>query len=128
MFINVIMVCVGSALGGGSRYMLSKLVNYLWPSLLPIGTIAVNAFGCFLIGFLCGLSLGGVLGNERLKLFLTVGFCGGFTTFSTFMNENYMFAENGKIGLLSLNIVISLVIGYLAVFGGIFVGRQIKSN
>lgn len=88
MIQSVIMVALGGALGSAARYVVSRVVQEQCATTFPLHTFAVNVVGCLLIGLVCGLAarLDG-MGNG-LKLFLTVGFCGGFTTFSTFCNEN----------------------------------------
>ena len=83
----------------------------------PWGTMAVNIAGCFLIGLLSGLSLGGNI-SPTTKLVLVTGFCGGFTTFSTFMNENLMLGRDGSILSAVLYTLASLVLGLLAVILG----------
>lgn len=79
--------------------------------------MAVNIAGCFLIGLLSGLSLGGNI-SPTTKLVLVTGFCGGFTTFSTFMNENLMLGRDGSILSAVLYTLASLVLGLLAVILG----------
>ena len=79
----------GSFAGGVARYLLSRLVQSHAASGFPWGTLAVNVAGCLVVGVLYALFERGNLMNGDLRLFLTVGFCGGFTTFSTFIHENY---------------------------------------
>lgn len=79
--------------------------------------MAVNIAGCFLIGLLSGLSLGGNI-SPTTKLVLVTGFCGGFTTFSTFMNENLMLGRDGSMLSAVLYTLASLVLGLLAVILG----------
>lgn len=85
---EVLIVSIGSFFGGGMRYWISKLVQSCTVIAFPFGTMAVNVAGCLIIGFLSGLNWreGGWM-SPSAKLLLTTGFCGGFTTFSTFMNE-----------------------------------------
>lgn len=84
---EVLIVSIGSFFGGGMRYWISKLVQSCTVIAFPFGTMAVNVAGCLIIGFL-GIELAGRgWMSPSAKLLLTMGFCGGFTTFSTFMNE-----------------------------------------
>lgn len=86
MLKSLMIVGCGSFAGGALRYLLTRTVQNWFDGWMPAGTLAVNVLGCLLIGLFCGLSQEWM--PQSLKLFLTVGFCGGFTTFSTFMNEN----------------------------------------
>ena len=90
----------------------------------PLHTFVVNVVGCLLIGLVCGLAarLDG-LGNG-LKLFLTVGFCGGFTTVSTFCNENLARLRGGALFTAALYAALSLFVGLLAVYAGLLIARQ----
>ena len=109
---------IGSCTGGISRYLLSKYVQNMTSSGFPIGTFMVNIIGCFIIGLLYGLFDRGNLMNTNLKLFLTVGFCGGFTTFSTFMGDNFQLIKAGNFFYCSLYMAASIFCGYLFLFLG----------
>ena len=109
---------IGSCTGGISRYLLSKYVQNMTSSGFPIGTFMVNIIGCFIIGLLYGLFDRGNLMNTNLKLFLTVGFCGGFTTFSTFMGDNFQLIKAGNFFYCSLYMAASIFCGYLLLFLG----------
>ena len=85
---EILIVSIGSFFGGGMRYWISKMVQSCSLIAFPFGTMTVNVLGCLIIGFLSGLNWnGGGWMSPSTKLLLTTGFCGGFTTFSTFMNE-----------------------------------------
>jgi fluoride exporter len=83
----------------------------------------VNLLGCFLIGLLYGLSERGHLLNHEWRLFLTVGFCGGFTTFSAFAEENFAMATTGHLPPLLLNVGLSVFVGITAVYLGAMLVR-----
>ena len=92
---DVILVGIGSFLGGGMRYWVSKMIQSCTLIAFPFGTMTVNILGCFIIGFLSGLNWNGTgIMSPSTKLLLTTGFCGGFTTFSTFMNEGASLMKN----------------------------------
>jgi CrcB protein len=114
---ELLLVCIGSFFGGGARYLVSKAVQSLLAVSFPWGTMTVNVLGCFLIGLLSGLSFGGQI-SPTTKLVLVTGFCGGFTTFSTFMNENLIFGREGAMLSAILYTLGSLVLGLIAVVIG----------
>lgn len=108
----------GGFLGTISRYLLSRFVQNHVLSSFPFGTMTVNLVGCFLIGLLFGLADRGNVMNDELRLFLTVGFCGGFTTFSTFANENIALLRDGNILYFALYTAISVFVGILLTYFG----------
>ena len=87
MLKTLLFIGAGSFAGGIVRYLLSRAVQTHSSSPFPWGTLVVNVLGCLFIGLLYGLFERGNLLNNELRIFLTVGFCGGFTTFSTFVHE-----------------------------------------
>lgn len=107
---NILAVFIGSGLGGVCRWMLSSYLNGHY----PIGTLTANVIGCFLLGLLSKLAPG----DPHLKLLLTTGFCGGFTTFSTFMNEDFLMLKGGQLLQTILYAAITLVLGMIAVWIG----------
>lgn len=108
----------GSFLGGIARYLLSRSIQNTVITSFPLGTFWVNITGCFLIGLIYGLSDRGTPISNELRLFLAVGFCGGFTTFSTFSNENLALLRDGSFLYFSLYAGLSVFLGLLATFGG----------
>ena len=114
---ELLLVCIGSFFGGGARYLVGKVVQSLVAVSFPWGTMAVNVVGCFLIGLLSGLSIGGHV-SPTTKLVLVTGFCGGFTTFSTFMNENLLLGRDGAMLSAVLYTLQSLALGLVAVIIG----------
>jgi len=116
---EVLIVSIGSFFGGGLRYWISKMVQSCSLIAFPFGTMTVNVLGCFIIGFLSGISWnGGGWMNPSTKLLLTTGFCGGFTTFSTFMNESTALMRDGNYLYLALYLGLSVALGFLAVVAG----------
>ena len=116
---EVLIVSIGSFFGGGLRYWISKMVQSCSLIAFPFGTMTVNVLGCFIIGFLSGISWnGGGWMNPSTKLLLTTGFCGGFTTFSTFMNENLLLARDGNITTAAIYTALSLLLGMAALVAG----------
>ena len=119
---NILVVGAGSFLGGAGRYLISLAMKGVGKG-FPWATLAVNLIGCFLIGLLWGLfSKNGTEGGNW-ALFLTVGFCGGFTTFSTFSKEALMMLQAGNIWGFAGYIAISVVAGIALVALGFLLMR-----
>jgi CrcB protein len=115
-------VGLGGGVGSILRYLTSKLVSWkIGTVTFPLATFIVNIMGCFLIGLLIGLSLKNQVLSANMKLLLITGFCGGFTTFSTFSAENLQMYEAGNYGTLALYIMGSIILGLLAVWGGMMI-------
>ena len=119
---ELLLVCIGSFFGGGRRYLVGLLHERLiGPSavacgLFPWATFAVNVIGCLLIGLFTGIAASGHLPTQW-KLVLITGFCGGFTTFSTLMNENYLLAKDHLL-MLAIYTLASLALGMAALVVG----------
>ncbi|HCC87514.1 MAG TPA: fluoride efflux transporter CrcB [Prevotella sp.] len=118
MLRDFFIVGFGSFLGGGSRFLVSKLVSGLLESSFPLGTFMVNLFGCLLIGFFSSLPSTLSWLSPQARLLLTTGFCGGLTTFSTFMNESLSLANNQDYLCLFLYLVGSFALGLIFVWAG----------
>lgn len=112
------MIGTGSFLGGVSRFLASRYIQNSVISTFPLGTFMVNIIGCFFIGFIYGLSERGNELNDNLRLFLTVGFCGGFTTFSTFSSENMLLLKDGNFFYFALYTSLSVFVGLMATYLG----------
>lgn len=108
----------GSFIGGIARYLISKMVQNSVASSFPYGTLVVNLVGCLLIGLIFGISERTNLISDEWRIFLTIGFCGGFTTFSTFANENMILLRDGNFFYFSLYTGLSVFLGLFAVFFG----------
>lgn len=122
---QLLLVGFGGFFGSIARYWMSKL-NLTWDfHSIPMGTLAVNIIGSFLIGFMLGIFMNSNLLHTNLKLFLVVGFCGGFTTFSSFTNENFLLLQNGQYLTALIYIGGSIIIGILAVFAGFLIANQL---
>lgn len=113
----VLLVFLGSGCGGALRYLISKYLKFSIMGSFPLATFTVNVLGCFLIGLFTGLFNNSSISHE-VKTLLTVGFCGGFTTFSTFTNENFLLGKGGDMMMSIVYIVASLLVGLLALWGG----------
>jgi len=116
---NYLIVGIGSALGGMTRYFLSNFVYKFLEPIFPYGTLVVNVVGSFLIGiFLFYLDANELISSE-VRIFLTIGFCGGLTTFSTFTYETFKLIQNSEFLFAGLNIILNLfltLVGILIAF------------
>lgn len=118
---ELLFVCIGSFFGGGMRYLSGKGIALFMNTQLPLATLAVNVVGSFLIGMLSAMALSNNI-SPATKLILITGFCGGFTTFSTFMNENLLLARGGQLAWAIAYTVASISLGIIALIAGYKVG------
>jgi fluoride exporter len=118
MLKQVLLVGFGGFIGSVARFFVSRL-NLQYDILsIPVGTLTVNVVGSFIIGFLTGISAKSNLLSMEWRLFLMVGICGGFTTFSSFSNENLMLMHNGQYFTVLLYTCLSIILGFAAVYLG----------
>jgi CrcB protein len=112
-------------LGGGirsiARYLCQKWFSENHPHPFPWGTFLVNLLGCFLIGIIYAASEKSAVLSPQTRLLLITGFCGGFTTFSTFAFENMSLLRSGDFLYFSIYIVASVALGIAGVFSGIVI-------
>ena len=105
---TILFVAAGGALGSVMRYLISKIFT----TSFPLGTLVVNVIGCFLIGFFYGIFANrGCNLSAETRAMLTVGLCGGFTTFSTFSNETFQLLSSGHVATALAYVASSIVIG-----------------
>ena len=116
----MLLVGLGGGVGSMLRYLCSHVIVKVFAKPFPVGTLAVNIVGCFVAGLASGLLLK-MGGDERLRLILMVGFCGGFTTFSAFAHENMSMIQNGSYLTAVAYILLSIVLGLAAVWLGMAV-------
>jgi fluoride exporter len=123
--INYLIVSLGAAIGGAGRYWISNLVYKYFPAVFPYGTLAVNILGSFFIGLLIFVFDEKELLNNQLRIFLTIGFCGGFTTFSTFSLETFNLIRDSEYFLASINVILSIALCLAGVFLAYIVSKII---
>ena len=116
-----LVVAAGGFVGAPSRYLLDRAISGRIESDLPWGTFVINITGSLLLGFLTGLTLAGRL-PEVGKALLGTGFCGAYTTFSTFTFETVRLLEDGRILDAVGNVLVSVAVGLGAAAAGLAVG------
>lgn len=116
-------LALGGVAGTFARYLLAGFVYTLFGTGFPYGTLAVNLIGCFLIGFLASLAEEKFLLGPTARLLLMAGFCGAFTTFSTFMLETANLMKDGETARAFLNVLASVVAGFFIFRLGVFLAE-----
>lgn len=124
MLKDLLFVALGGGIGSSLRYLTSRVVVKLVSgNLIFLGTFTANIIGSLLIGLLSGWMLINQPDNQTFRLLFIVGFCGGYTTFSTFAFENMRLIELNQWGLLTAYVLASVVLGVLAVWVGVRLAR-----
>jgi fluoride exporter len=115
---QVLLVGLGGGIGSIARFLCQKYIYEWHPHPFPFGTLLVNVAGCFIIGLIFGVAERGQVLSPEWRLLLATGFCGGFTTFSTFAAENIGLLKNGQFLWFLLYTAGSLILGVLATWLG----------
>jgi len=119
---QLLLVFLGGGLGSSLRYWIGQYLNNT-KYVIPFGTFLVNMLGSLLIGLILGIALKNNSLSNNTVLFIATGFCGGFTTFSAFAFENQELLKSGDFGTFALYTLSTLILGFAAVFAGIWLGR-----
>lgn len=125
MFKTLLLIGTGGFLGSIARFLASRIMQNNFPTTFPIGTFFVNIAGCLLIGLIYGFSDRSSLLSTGWKLFLAIGFCGGFTTFSTFANENLAMLRDGDFFHFFIYTGLSVFLGIAATFIGVLIAKTL---
>jgi CrcB protein len=120
---NLLLVFVGGGLGSTLRYIIGKYLNSTEAG-IPWGTFTANILGSFLIGLILGLVAKNNTFSHSQTLLLATGFCGGFTTFSTFAYENHIFLKSGDFLSFAMYTIASFIVGFLMVFLAMYLVKQ----
>ncbi len=121
---QLLLVFFGGGIGSMLRYLISKNFNTYFQHFF-LGTFLVNIIGCLLMGIILGLSLKNSYLTQNQTLLLSTGFCGGFTTFSTFAFEKHSLLRAGELMHFSLYLIASIVLGVIAIAVGLWVSKML---
>lgn len=119
---QLFLVFIGGGIGSTLRFVIGKWLNSSSDG-IPYGTFAANILGSLLIGVILGLAAKNDSLSPSQTLFFATGFCGGFTTFSTFAYENHVFLKSGDFTSFAIYTIGSFIVGFIAVFLGIYLAR-----
>ena len=125
LYQSLLLVGLGGFLGSGARFLVSIGTARWLPGYFPYGTFLVNIIGCFLIGILYGLWGKDLISGSGSRLWIT-GFCGGFTTFSSFSYDGILLLEEGRWGMFGGYALGSVVVGLLATYLGLMMVRFVQ--
>ncbi len=118
-------IAVGSAIGGVSRYLFGGVIQRLAGGTFPVGTLVVNITGSFLLGAILRYAIDTPTLTPELRALLTVGFCGGYTTFSTFSYETVALMEDGEWSRATVYLALSVGLSIAATLLGLIASREL---
>ena len=123
MIRTLLLIAIGGGIGSAFRYLTTIIVQKYYASVFPLATLLTNVLGCFIIGILMGLFEKNQVVTSDLKWLFVTGFCGGYTTFSTFGYENISLFQNNNSALAFLYIGGSVFMGLFAVWMGLILTK-----
>ena len=122
---NVLVIGIGGFVGAVARYGIAVWIGQRWGRSFPLGTFVINVSGSFLIGLLMTLMAERFTENPQWRLLLVVGFLGAYTTFSTFEYETGALLKDGEWLFAGLNVVLSVIVGFVALKLGEVIAKTI---
>ena len=123
--LKYLMVGVGGCLGSILRFWVGGYIGSRMGTRFPYGTLVINVTGSFLIGLVFALMTARTHWSPNWRYLIPIGFIGGYTTFSSFEYETLRIIQDGQIGLGFLYVALSVIVGFVAVWGGVVAGRAI---
>ncbi len=120
--LKYLVVGIGGFLGAVARYAVAAYIGSRFGGRFPYGTFVINMSGCFLVGFIVTL-LARTTASQYWRYFIPIGFIGAYTTFSTFEYETLRAVQDGQLTTGLLNVALSVVVGFVAVWVGAAIGR-----
>jgi CrcB protein len=118
-------ISLGAILGANSRYWTNRLALRVYGPGFPYGTLAINVLGSLILGFFMAWAVTRLAADSRWRFFVAVGFCGGFTTFSSYAFESIALAERGQWALAGVNILTNNLLSLAAVLAGMALARAV---
>lgn len=125
MLKSIMIIGLGGFIGTVARFLISRYFQMTVTSVFPWSTFIINIAGCLLIGLIYGISEKGDVLSPDVRLFMTVGICGGFTTFSTFSNDSFLLIRDQEWLRFALYTSLSVFVGLVAVYVGRFMTKLI---
>jgi len=121
--VNFVIISIGAIVGANLRYVLSRYAAKVLGPVFPYGTLVINVLGSFIVGWFMVWTSERVLADPRWRLLIVIGFCGGFTTFSSFAFETMAYSEQGQWLLMATNIVANNILCLAAALAGMALAR-----
>ena len=122
---TVLLISIGAILGANLRYFVAQYLSKLIPSSFPLGTLIINITASFILGFFLIWTSERVLADPRWRLFVAVGFCATYSTYSSYAFETFALVDNGQFWMAALNFLLTNVVCFVAVLAGVALARGI---
>jgi len=120
---QLILIFIGGGLGSLVRFSIGKFIEQKINQPFPFGTLGVNILASIILGIFVGMSEVKSLNNPNYKALIAIGFCGGFSTFSTFSNDTLQLIQNNRVVEALTNILLNVILCIFAIFGGITMAK-----
>lgn len=115
----------GGFFGSGLRYLAQRLVPIVFPASFPLGTLMINVVGSLMIGIIYAVGEKSSILSPEMRIFLAVGICGGFTTFSTFSLDSFSLLRSGEYLYFSIYVIATLILSLIATIAGIWLIKSL---